>query len=274
MNDECNAASGEGAEHYNAKLYLASVLRQERKFRAFEKCRRCAVVRGMERLEYEYDRVELEHTYPNRMRADVALFSGDQLVCVIEIYVSHRCEYEKIAYHRESGIPCLEISAQHAQKWHPSKPLSPDAIYGIERWTCPACQEESEREEATSVVGYDHDARPLERFEDEAKHIAPGKVEHKVIGLQKIFFNDPLRDSPFRESFVTIELTEDFQGGKSLYKSLTLWDSRSKVSEQKVYAPYDDEKAELLRQAYRSYLGELEASYGHLRKGEWLSFQK
>lgn len=91
---------------------------------------------GSERLSFAYDSVELEHTYPNRLRADVALLSAGEIACAIEVYVSHRCEYGKVVFHGDAGIPCLEVSARYALGWHPDRLMSPTAIHGIERWVC------------------------------------------------------------------------------------------------------------------------------------------
>src|ERR1051325_1415241 len=159
-NEECIAARGEGAEHYNAKLCLASALGRTDRVEAYRKCVRCDIVNGSARLRYSYDRVELEYAHPNRLRADVALLSGGELVCVIEVYVSHRCEYEKVVYHDGAGIPCLELSARQALAWQPDNPLSPTAIHGIERWVCSGCMEAACFFEERNVAG-DSRTRPL-----------------------------------------------------------------------------------------------------------------
>lgn len=275
-NEECEAASGEGAEHYNAKMYLASVLRQADNFEAFMQCARCGVLNGSERLQYRYDRVELEHSHPNRLRADIALFAGGELTCAVEIYVSHRCSYEKIAYHRDAKIPCLEVSAEYAQKWHPSKPLSPTAIHGTDRWICAVCQDRSERAPDISPIGHEHyapmvvlEASPVEKQEDLSK------VRRKTIAIQKIFFTDPPDDLPFAQTFVTVEYTEDELGGKIHLKRLFVWDSGKIIRVlRETGPPYDERKDEEFRKAYWGYVEELEASYGLIRKGQWMTFPK
>jgi hypothetical protein len=115
-NEECGAARGEGAEHYNAKLSLASALGQTDRFEAFRKCARCGMVKGTGRLEYRYDQVELEYTHPNKLRADVALLSGGDLVCVIEVFVSHRCGYEKVVFHDGVGNLLKRLSVLDSGK--------------------------------------------------------------------------------------------------------------------------------------------------------------
>jgi hypothetical protein len=273
-NEECEAASGEGAEHYNAKLYLASVLRREPGFEAFNQCVRCGVLNGSQRLAFTYDRVELEHSHPNRLRADIALFSGGELACVIEIYVSHRCGYEKIAYHEEAGIPCLEVSAEYAQKWAPPKPLSPAAVHGIDRWICSTCREKAESLPAIGTLG--HLAPPLE-LEPPLPPPPPreesGNVKRKVIALQKIFFTEPPDDLPFKQTFVTVEYVEYERGSQIQLKRLFVWDSGEIIGTlYEAYPPYDDQKDEGFRKAYLGYVEELSASYGPIKKGRWMRF--
>lgn len=275
-NDECEAASGEGAEHYNAKLYLVSVLRQAVGFEVFMQCARCGVLNGSERLEYRYDRVELEYSHPNRLRADIALFADEELTCAIEIYVSHMCGYEKIAYHREAKIPCLEVGAEYAQKWHPSKPLSPTAIHGIDRWICTVCQERAESAPNLSPVGHKRDAPPAEpQAPPVQKRQDLSKVRRKTIALQKLFFANPPRDLPFEQPFVTVEYTEDELGGEIYLKRLFVWDSGKIIRVlREARPPYDAQKDDEFKRAYRVYLEELEASYGPVRKGRWMTFPK
>jgi hypothetical protein len=66
-----------------------------------------------------------------------AKLPGGEIVCVIKLYVSHRCEYEKIVYHDRAGIPYMELSAQQAMAYQPDRPLSPMATHWIERWSAP-----------------------------------------------------------------------------------------------------------------------------------------
>lgn len=274
--DECEAASGEGAEHYNAKLYLASMLRHAGGFEALLRCARCGAWSGSECLEYRYDRVELEYSHPNRLRADIALFLGGELSCAIEIYVSHRCDHEKIAYHREAKIPCLELSAQYAQGWHPSQPLSPTAIHGGDNWICAECQELSARALNESPAGHQHYAPPVElRAPPVVQREDLSKVKRKTIALQKIFFTDPPRDLPFEQTFVTVEYTEDELDGEIYLKRLFVWDSGKIIRVlREAHPPYDERKDEGFRKAYQGYVEELEASYGPVRKGHWMTFPK
>jgi hypothetical protein len=163
-------------------------------------------VNGSESLSYDYDSVELEYTHPNRLRADVALLSGGALVCAIEVYVSHRCEYGKVIFHDDAGIPCLEVSARHALGWHPNRPLSPTAIHGIERWVCAGCMEKAARyiEEFRAACDSRLRSIQLQQLPSRRQHGA-GKIRHKVIAVQKLFFKALPVDLPFSQSFVTIE---------------------------------------------------------------------
>lgn len=273
-NDECGAATGEGAEHYNAKLYLASVLRGTDRLEAYSKCVRCDVIKGSERLLYQYDSVELEYTHPNRLRADVSLLSGGELVCVIEVYVSHRCEYEKVVFHDDAGIPCLEVSAQYALGWQPKRPMSPAAIHGIERWVCAGCLEKAVRDAEEFRAACDSRMRSLQLQQPPGRaQQGTGKVRRKVIAVQKLFFTAPPADLPFSQSFVTAEYVEEDLGGESLRRRLLVQDSNTiiKVLYEAV-PPYDEQKSEEFRTAYRNYLLEMERGYGSFRKGRWMTF--
>lgn len=275
-NVECGAASGEGAVHYNAKLYLASALGKTDRFEAYRKCVRCDVVNGSERLSYCYDSVELEYTHPNRLRADVALLSRGELVCAIEVYVSHRCECWKVVFHDDAGIPCIEVSARHALGWHPDKPLTPTAIHGIERWVCAGCLEKAARGAEFLRAACDSRLRSLQLQQppSRAQH-GTGKIRRKIIAVQKLFFTAPLADLPFSQSFITVEYMEEELGGASINRRLSVLDSSTVIKTlHEAVPPYDEQKSEEFKTAYRKYLRELEEAYGSLRKGRWLTFPK
>jgi hypothetical protein len=275
-NAECEAAKGEGAEHYNAKLYLASILKQMNRLETLKKCLHCDLVNGTEPIVFQYDQVELEHIYPNKLRADIALLSGQTLVCAIEIFVSHRCEYQKIAFHRENKIPCLEVSAEYAQKWNSSKPFLPITVYGTTKWICVLCQERLNRkkeERASEHANSNLSDLPQAPTRQVQKGFT--KEKRKTIALQKIFFINPPKNLPFKEPFITIEFIENGLEGESLCKRLFVWDSGTIIRTlHETYPPYNEQQTEEFKTAYRSYLQELEALYGSIRKGQWMTFKK
>jgi hypothetical protein len=275
-NEECEAAKGEGAEHYNAKLYLASILRQMNRLEALKKCMHCDLVNAKEPLTFQYDQVELEYLHPNKLRADIALFFNQALICAIEIFVSHRCEYEKIAFHRENKIPCLEVSAEYVQKWNSSKPFLPTAVHGATKWICVLCQERlSRKKEGRASEHANCTPNDLPQAPRRQAQIGSTNGKRKTIALQKIFFINPPKNLPFKETFITIEFIEDELDGKSLYKRLFVWDSGTIIRTlHESHPPYNEQQTEKFQRAYRSYLQELEASYGSIRKGRWMTFKK
>jgi hypothetical protein len=63
LNGACMAAQGEGAEHYNAKLRLASILRQTNSIKVLRTCSWCGVLNGSEPRIFSFDRVKLEYLH-------------------------------------------------------------------------------------------------------------------------------------------------------------------------------------------------------------------
>lgn len=272
-NDECEAAKGEGAEHYNAKLYLASVLRQGRTLVAHQPCAKCGSPNAAEPLTVEYDEVRLEYCHPNRLRADIALLMDGWARCAVEVYVSHRCEYEKVAFHRQTGLLCVEVWAEHAQGWRPPSPMRASAVYGVESWVCSSCAERASMEAEARRLGRLLHPSLSAPAEAEAPRRPIFGGQRRDIALQKIFFASPPEGYPFKQTFITIEYVEYDAGGESTHKQLLVWDEgRIHKVLSEAYPPYTELQSERFRGAYKDYLEELEALYGSFRRGRWMRF--
>jgi hypothetical protein len=93
--------------------------------------------------------------------------------------------------------------------------------------------------------------------------------------VQKLFFTAPPTDLPFSQSFITVEYMEEELGGASINRRLSVLDSSTVIKTlHEAVPPYDEQKSEEFKSAYRKYLRELEEAYGSLRKGRWLTFPK
>jgi hypothetical protein len=264
-NEECEAAKGEGAEHYNAKLYLASVLRQERSLVVPILCARCNAKKAGEPLIFTYDDVQLEYSHPNKLRADIALLSKGSVCCAIEVYVSHRCEFEKVDFHQRSKLPCFEVSAERAQRWKPPASFRPSSIHGMDRWVCSACEERAQR-------AVELPTRQSEKnLSKAALPMGIGSREwRKVIGVRKIFFYNPPDNFPFEHTFITIEYVEFGTDVESTHKRLLVWEScRTNKVLCEVFPPYTELQREDFRIAYQDFLSEMETLYGSYREGSW-----
>lgn len=91
----------------------------------------------------------------------------------------------------------------------------------------------------------------------------------------KLFFTAPPAELPFKQSFVTVEYSEEEHTGESLLRRLTVQDSGTVIKVlHETAPPFDDDKSEEFKIAYRNYLRELEASYGQMRKGQWCPSRK
>ena len=69
---------------------------------------------------------------------------------------------------------------------------------------------------------------------------------------------------------MTVEYVEYERGCQVQLKRLFVWDSGEIMGTlYEAYPPYDDQKDEGFRRAYRGYVEELSASYGPIKKGRW-----
>jgi hypothetical protein len=221
-------------------------------FSFIRKCSRCGVVNTADLINIDYDHARHEYTLPNQLRPDIALLRNGELVCSIEIFVSHRCEAGKIGFHFKNKIPCVEVSADYVDKWNPEKFFTPLDAYGVEPWVCWPCEDKRNQPSAPAVdlSSKDEPSEP--------------KWERRVLGTQKIFFELPPigmhLDNPMTVQYVEVRL-----GKQSLSISMVIQGIPETVI-FKVEPPYDREQ---IKADYEEYLGRLESDYGPIREGNW-----
>jgi hypothetical protein len=253
--DECSGG-GEGMEHYQAKLHIAAVLKETNTITAINRCSQCRTLIG-NFVTIEYEDVQLEYVFDNGKKADVGLLKDGKFCGSIEVFVSHRCEYPKIAFHRNSGIPCFEIQAKTATKWIVGKKISPDAIYGAEKFLCAMC-EMRQREQPTEI-----------KFKTDLEKPKPEppkeRIKARLIGRKTVMCISAYRQS--RELvFEVIEFGEWFNQTKRLQVTEGSLDVEILCD---VRAPYNKAQHDLFRQKYKKYLDNFRLFNYEISEGEW-----
>lgn len=260
---DCTAAAGEGAEHYNAKLKLTTILRKQSSLDVVNICAGCGVVNA-DPIKIEYDRVELEYVHPNQLRSDIALLNNGRVVGTIEIFVSHLCEADKIAFHHRAKIPCIEIHASYVDKWDPERFMSARSLYGVERWICWRCEER--RSQPVPQIR-PVEAPPVKAIVD--KPVAAPK--RRIIGVQKLFFDHPQAPIPYQEPFITIEFIEVRVGDERVYCALIVLEKGIETETiHELHAPLPINPVNELNAKLEQFIAGLESKYGPVRKGKWL----
>jgi hypothetical protein len=135
--------------HYNTKIYFAKFLKTTNSLSIDTKCatKNCyGLVK--QKLFMDWDDVRVEYSV-GRYRADVALITNNQIIGVIEIFVTHLVEDEKAAFLTQNNIRWLEFQAtedfiESSETWNPNLAL-PYVRYDppLEPQICPNCEQKA-----------------------------------------------------------------------------------------------------------------------------------
>lgn len=253
--DECSGG-GEGMEHHQAKLCIATALKETNSIKAFNRCSWCNSLGG--KIKIEYNDVRLEYVFDNGKKADVALLKDSDFCASIEVFVSHRCELPKIYFHRNSGIPCFEVQAQTVSTWTVGKNLTPDALYGVEQFICIFC-ESREQERKAATQSKPEPAKPLqpEPFPELIRATLKGR---KVVWCR----------SNYRENRELVFEVIEYTKGLDLIKRLQV---REGVLDTEILcevkAPFTESQRKLFNQKYDEFIEKLRVFNYELIVTKW-----
>ena len=150
----CALNNPETALHYNIKMYIYNELRLNIGGRLFisQKCsnKGCQTLNRLLFLE-NWDDVKVETTY-NEYIPDISLLKNNQVIGIIEIFVSHLMGGIKINYLEGKNIPCLEIDArtfkdEGPNRWTIQKDIPYKSIVFHSEWICDECLNRNEEKQ-------------------------------------------------------------------------------------------------------------------------------
>lgn len=189
---DCDAASGEGLLHSEAKQHLRRELQQlidsNGNLFSYGVCRTCRV----EVLIYlgpfkSGDTVVLEKRHGERLRPDVTIEREGRAILFFEVVSTNPCDDKKWAQVQEWGLPFAEVAADHlvciddrAKDWRHSTPLRfLRRLMIIETVECNPCRalreqaEEAERQRQLAAAAAEEERRlRAAAAESEAQRLA------------------------------------------------------------------------------------------------------